>query len=554
MKKGTRATAKASWSAAALVVVVAVLAAVLALAGCQKKTTDGDSDQTKAVNTTLTLGLESEAFSMDPIYSYDYGTTAVVQVTESLLYYDNQDQLQPGLVESWQQVDDTTYTYQVRQNVTFSDGSAMTMEDVLYSLERYRDPDLASDLSWMYDSVDTITQTGDWEFTVKLKAPDATWKHVFATTGGHVQKKSFVEAAGDANGTPAGGILGTGPYKVTDWDSTSQMVMEYNPNYWNAATDGEPDVKKIVIQFITEDATRVLASTSGQIDLNLGTPVEMVEDVRKSDQVNLIEKPSMGLYFLAFNCQKPPFDDVNVRRAISSAFDAQVIQDSIVKDCGTLTNYLPIPATLYSFEKDSWTEYEKTANKYPYDLDKAKEYLSKSAYPDGFDCEIVVDERGVFNSVTLYMQQQLKKIGINVKINKLSNDEVVTWQLGGGIKDGVRPYDMLQAEWGADYPDPSGDLTPLFDSSGIGDGGSNTSAYSNKEVDRLLDEQAASSDDAERTRLMQEALDIIVDEAPAYVWTHQNYLWTVNKRVSGLEDLSGNWFWSIYFKNLKLSE
>jgi peptide/nickel transport system substrate-binding protein len=444
--------------------------------------------------------------------------------------------------------------YQVRQNVTFSDGTPMTMEDVMYSLERYRDPKLASELSWMYDSVDTIKQTGDWEFTVKLTAPDALWKHTFATTGGHVQSKAFIEEAGEANGTPPTGVLGTGPYKIKEWKASTELVLEYNENYWNKAADGEPDAKTVVIQSITEDATRVLASTSGQIDLNLATPADMLGDVEKSPEVNLIKTPSSGLYYLAFNCLKPPFDDVNVRRAICCAFDAQAMQDNIIKESGTLTNYIPVPPTMFTFEKASWESYEKTAWKYTYNLEQAKKYLAASAYPDGFECEITVDERAVFNSVTLMMQQELKEIGIDVKINKLTNDEAVTQQFGGGMKDGVRPYDMLQCEWGADFPDPSGNITPLYAGDAGGDGGSNASSYANDKVDKLIAQQAASSDDAERTKLMQDALDIINDEAPNYIWTHQNYLFTVNKRVTGgIDSLTGNWFWNIYFKNIKLA-
>jgi peptide/nickel transport system substrate-binding protein len=536
-----------------LALIVMVLAAAIAGVGCGKQPVANDDT---AVNSTLTLGLESDCSTLDAIYSYDYSTTVVIQVTESLLYYDNDNQLQPGLVEDWQEVDPTTYVYRVRQNVNFSDGSPLTMEDVLYSLGRYTDTSLASELGWMYDNVESIEQSGEWEFTVKLQQPDALWKHVFATTGGHIQQKAFVEAAGENNGKPAGGVLGTGPYKLADWDPTSQMVLEYNENYWNREAEGEPDVKKIVVQFITEDATRLLATTSGQIDLNLAVPVEQVGEIEKSDKAELNIKTGQGLYYLAFNCKKAPFDDVNVRRAIASAIDAKTMQDTIIRESGTLTNYLSIPASLYTFEKATWETYEQKAEKYEYNLNRARQFLADSAYPDGFECEITVDERGVFNSVTLYMQQALKEIGITVKINKVSNDEAVTLQFGGGMDDkGVRPYDLLQCEWGADYPDPAGDLTPLYDSSGTGDGGSNASAYANPEVDKLLKAQAASSDDAERTRLMQEALDIINDEMPAYVWTHQNYLFGVNKRVSsGITELTGNWFWNIYFKNVTLSK
>lgn len=505
---------------------------------------------------TLNVGLYAEIISMDSAFAYDFSTNPVViQVTESLLYYDENDQLQNGLTQSWEEVDPLTYVYHVRDDVTFSDGTPMTMEDVLFSLDRYRDPNAASYLAWMYDNVESIEQTGDWQFTVKLKQADALWKHTFATTGGHIHSKAYVERTGDQYGTPEGGVLGTGPYTFVKWDVGSQIVLDYNENYWNKETEGEPDIKHIVFQVIPEDTTRVMASTSGQIDLNLSTPVEMLGDVEGSQQVNLTKIASAGLEFLSFNCQKAPFDDVNVRKAIAYAIDAGSLQENIVKDFGTMTNYLPVPESLFLFERDTWLAYEKSCLNYEHSLEKAQESLALSGYPNGFDCTITVDEKSITNSVALILQQAVAQVGINATIEKVSNDEVVSLQFGSGIDaDGIRPYDIAIFEWSSDFPDPSGVLTPLYFSTNRGEGGSNSSAYVNAEVDALLLQQAASSDEKERTALMLQALDLINDEVPYYIWTHQNWLFTVNNRITaGIDNLTGTWFWNLYVKNIKIS-
>ncbi|MFV0466102.1 MAG: ABC transporter substrate-binding protein [Lachnospiraceae bacterium] len=511
-----------------IAMILTLSTSLLLLSGCGSSSSNVTEDATTTeiaadgTSDTLNVGLYAEILSLDSAFAYDFSTNPVViQVTESLLYYDETDQLQNGLTESWEEVDPLTYVYNIKDNVTFSDGTPMTMEDVMFSLERYQDPDLASYLLWMYDSVESIEQTGDWQITVTLKQADALWKHTFATTAGHIHSKAFVEAAGDKYGTPEGGVLGTGPYVFTKWDVGSQIVLDYNENYWNKATDGEPDIKHIVYQIIPEDTTRVLASTSGQIDINLSTPVEMLNDVETSSNVNLNKIASAGLEFLSFNCQKPPFDDVNVRRAISYSIDAVSLQENVVKDFGTMTNYIPVPKSLFLFEKETWIDYETTLTKYEYDLEAAKAALAASAYPDGFDCTITVDEKSITNSVALVLQQAVAQIGINATIEKVSNDEVVSLQFGSGIdENGVRPYDIAIFEWSSDFPDPSGVLTPLYASTNGGDGGSNSSAYSNLEVDALLQAQAASSDEAERTELMIQALDIINAEAPYYIWTH----------------------------------
>ena len=335
----------------------------------------------------------------------------------------------------------------------------MTMEDVLFSVKRYEDPDLASYLMWMYDSVDSIEQTGDWQFTVKLKQPDALWKHTFATTAGMIHSKAYVEAHPDDYGTATGGVLGTGPYVVDSWDVGNQVSMSYNENWWNKEVD-------------------------------------MLGDLEKADDVDLLKIPSMGLEFLSFNCKKAPFDDVNVRKAIAYAIDDVNLQDNVIKDFGTLTNGLPVPESLFLFEEDTWKNYEENCEKYSYDLEKAQECLAASAYPNGFECTITVDQKFITNSIALVLQQELSVLGIQATIEKVSNDE----------------------------------------------------------VDELLSQQASSTDDAERTDLMLKALDIITDEVPNYVWTHQNWLFGINKRVtSGVSQLTGSWFWNFYVKNITLA-
>lgn len=505
-------------------------------------------------NDTLNVGIYADIISLDSAFAYDFTTNPVVeQITESLLYYDENDELQPYLCESWEETDPTTYVYNVRDDVTFSDGTPMTMDDVLFSVQRYEDPDLASYLLWMYDSVESIEQTGDWQFTVKLKQPDALWKHTFATTAGMIHSKAYVEAHSDDYGTATGGVLGTGPYVFESWDVGNQIAMTYNENWWNKDA-GEPQVKNLNFLIIPEDTTRVMASTSGQIDINLQQPVDMLGDLEKAEDVDCLKIPSMGLEFLSFNCKKAPFDDVNVRKAIAYAIDDVNMQDNLIKDFGVLTNGMPVPESLFLFEEDTWKDYEANCEKYSYDMEKAQECLAASAYPNGFECTITVDQKSITNSIALILQQQLSILGINASIEKVSNDELVSLQFGSGIDaDGVRPYDIGIFEWSSDFPDPSGVLTPLYMSKNSGDGGSNSCAYSNEEVDKLLSEQAASTDTVERTDLMLKALDIINDEVPNYIWTHQNWLFGVNKRVtSGVSQLTGAWFWNFYVKNMTL--
>lgn len=527
--------------------------AVVSMTACSGPSSAGSNT---ADSSTLTVGLTSQVKNIDPVYAYDFVTSPVTnQVTESLLQFDKKNEIQPMIAKSWEQKDDTTYVYQIRDDVKFSDGNPMTMDDVIYSLERYRNPDLASYVAWMYDNVDTIKQTGDWELTVKLKQPDALWKYASATSGTGIVEKSVVEKAGKDYGTVNSIPIGTGAYVIKSWAAGGDLTMEYNSDYWDKKESGDPDVKKIVFRPIEEDSTRVAASTSGQIDLDLQTPVDMIDRVKSSSKVKLATIPSAGLYYISFNTKKAPFDDVNARKAVAAAINISDIQKSIIKDAGTATNYLLDPETLFLFNKDEWTSYEKSADVVTYNVDKAKEYLAQSKHPDGFSFDMTVMSKSLSNNVVLAMQQDLKKIGITLNIKKVSNDEATSQQFGSGIENGVRPYQALMTEWSSDFPDPAGNLTPLLSSSGIGDGGSNSAQYENSQIDDLLNQQVRSSDDSERTKLMTQIMDIENQDLPYYVYTHQNWLFTYNPKItSGVADASPFFFWNMYIKDFKISK
>lgn len=152
---------------------------------------------------TVISQIYSDIVALDPARMYDGATMEVLQqVTEGILAQQMDGSMAPYLAETWKAVDETTYVYTMRSDVTFSDETPMTMEDVLFSLQRHRDPAVASYMGWMFENVDTIEQTGDWEFTVKLKQPDATWQYVLGTAAGAVIQKRPARLRATASGLP----------------------------------------------------------------------------------------------------------------------------------------------------------------------------------------------------------------------------------------------------------------------------------------------------------------------------------------------------------------
>lgn len=517
------------------------------LAGC------GSSGSSSSKESTFKIGLTSDIVALDPIYAYDYTTNPVIdQITEGLLQFDQDNQLQPMLAKSWEQKDDTTYVYEIRDDVNFSDGNPMTMDDVLFSINRNMDKDGGSYLNWMFDDVESVEKTGDWELTVHLSQPSANWKYVFGTTAGHVIEKSYYEEHKDNFGTAEGGIVGTGPYVFDSWKSGQEIVLKKNDKYWDK--DQTVAIDTLEYKIIPDDTTRTTALKSGEIDFTTATPPDNLSTLQSAKDLD-VQSIKMGFtVFLAFNTQRAPFDDVNVRKAVTAAIDLSSIQDNIMKDTASEGTCLPMNDSLFTTNTDDWNAYLKDNNSVKYSLDEAKKYMAQSAYPDGFDCTLLTSQDSQRYTICLYIQEQLKELGINVNLQKLSEDEHTANQFGNKLDaDGKRDYDMIVAGWEADYPDIAGNIVPLLSSTNAGKGGSNSAVYSNAQVDQLLSDESQSSDGNKRTEDLMQVMNIVNEDCPYIFLTYPNRLCTINKKYTGFQ-MNSSWTWNLFFKNIKPAE
>jgi peptide/nickel transport system substrate-binding protein len=496
---------------------------------------------------TLTFALEHEIVSLDPAFSYDFSTGPVVnQITEALMRFKDGKTLEPNLAEKVETPDAKTYVYHIRQGVTFHDGSPMTVDDVIFSLERYRDPGTASYVGWMLANVDKIEKVGEWTVKISLKQPDANFQYAMATSAGHVISKKYFEAHKDNFGKPDGGTMGTGPFKFVSWSAGSEVVLEKNPNYWNK--NGGPYLDKVVYKVIPEGMTRVTGLKTGQINMALNLPLDLQEVVAKMDTVKISRSDSFLSDFIAFNNQRPPFNDVKVRQAISHALDRQKIANELLKDAGIIGKTVPIPPALWTMEKEKWEAAYSEIPDYVLDLEKAKQLLSESSVPNGFNAKILTDGDSYRMNVALALQAAVKPLGINLDIDKVTGEELNTRAWGG-----ARDYDIVVQNWAADFPDPAGNLVPLFHSSNSADGGSNFGNYKNAAVDKLLDEQNTLIDPAKRTELMIQAMKTVADEAPWIVVSHQKNFMAMSKNVEGYE-ITPLYFWDGFLRDVKLTQ
>ena len=539
----------------ALAVVLALLVSACGGSNASQSPTSDASGGAGTPKTggSITVAVEGEPASMDPAFDYDFVSgLAVGSMTEPLLKFcENDQKLCPNLAESWTaSPDGKTYTLKIRQGVKFHDGSIMTVDDVVFSLDRIRDPKLASYVGWMLAKVKDVTAPDATTVVITLSEPDALFEYALAATAAHVVSKKFVEANGDKYGKPEVGSMGTGPFKFVEWKSGDHQTLARFDDYWDKANGG-PYLDQITIKIIPEPTTRVAGLQTGEIDFIVNNiPSDQYATVKAIKDVNLTFTESYYGEWITFNTKKAPFDNVKVRQALNYAFDKKAVRELFYgADAGPTKGTLVNPS-LWTFEKDAWQAAWDQLPAYDVDLAKAKQLLDESGVADQLNgTEIAYyDSTPSIKGAAEAFIESMSKVGITIKARKTTYQENVALQFGPH-----NDYDILVASWGSDFPDPSGNLRPNFASENIVAGGANSSAYENKQVDELLAKQNTLVDKAERAKLLIEAQKLIADDSAVIVTAYPGWPLAVNKRLAGYS-VSSLWYWASLFKDVYVKE
>lgn len=437
-----------------------------------------------------------------------YAQAAMTPALESLLTYSNDGRLEGLLAESYSRPDNLTYVFKIRQNVEFWDGAPLTAEDVAFSLERHHDPEVASALGAVFETVESIEATSDDEVTVRMKTPDPLFEYVVAFVP--IIPKAFAEEVGDDLGAAAGttiNIMGTGPMEIVSYDESGVNYVA-NPDYW-----GEPSlVENLELQTITQPEAVRLAFESGSIDGTFtGIATDNLGAWQRLDGVELLTGDPLSVTLLSLNMTKAPFDDVHVRRAIAHATDSAGFVKAFYGGLAEVPTANSIVSEAFFANlvgEDEIKDIFASVPAYDYDLDSAKEELELSAYPDGFEVDVEYpSDFPLWGKVLVSMATTLKEIGITLNLKAITTAEYI--ELINANDSAV-----MMNGFGPDYPDPSNYLTLTFAGSSAVPGRLNTAHIVNDRVDELLQLQLESNDNTERAQLLGEILKIGGEEVP----------------------------------------
>jgi len=440
--------------------------------------------------------------------------TASALVLEGLQSYDADNVPRPALATELRQVDDVTYEYTLRRGVTFSDGSPLSVEDVVWSLQRAADPE-RSQVAQFFDGTKSIRAVGDDVVRITRTEPLAFFDTLAASWGGFIYNRAQTERAGSRAGTASAPPIGTGPYVVTRFETGREVVLERNERYWGE----KPRARRVVIRGIEEDATRLLAARSGEISGTFDVSQQQLPQWERLDGMN-VERGASQLRILQFNFSRDeaPFSDIHVRRAIAHCVDKEGLVRTVLRGLGTVA-----PAQC---PRDQWgdvlppDEVDAAYARLPtfaYDLDAARRELAQSSVPRGFEFTVpMVNTRQEDVNAAQAIAESLRQIGVTMRIRELNVDAWIE------VMTAAEKQPAVLWSPGPDYPDPANNLFLVFHSRFARKNAYNVAGYRNPELDAILDRQLRTTDRRRRAQLLLEGIALLQrDVGCVPIWDRQ---------------------------------
>jgi peptide/nickel transport system substrate-binding protein len=420
---------------------------------------------------------------------------------EPLLLIQPDGALGPNLATEFAQPDETTIVLTIRQGVTFWNGEALTLDDIVYSLTLHNIPEEASFYSEDTAIMESVEPSGTDQIIISLSSPDPQFVSVLALLG--IVQRTSREALGDARGTTGNLNVGTGPYKVVDFVPADHISYVRNETYWGTAAIFD----ELEIVDIREEATALAAMQTGELTGTFNVPTPQLGQYEAIDGVTLYRAPDTEiLAMLAMNPNLAPFDDLNVRRAVSHAVDKQSMVDAVLGGSGVVADTVVSPAILYGLLPTDEVDAALREMALDFDLDLARQLIAESAYPDGFDVTAITsDAEPDLRVFGLAMADMLAEIGINLTIEEvpvLEYDALV-------FSQDERTQALVLASFSQVIPTPYNQPRNLLWSRNAPPTGyANLAGVKDPELDAILEEINA-TDPAERETVGRLMLDLL---------------------------------------------
>ncbi|WP_255247496.1 ABC transporter substrate-binding protein [Paucisalibacillus globulus] len=490
-----------------LFMLLAVVAMIISACSDSTGSTADDGDE-KGGKKTLVFGRGADSIQLDPSKVTDGESIYVTnQIYDTLVRYEEENtEVKAALATDWDVSDDgLVWTFQLRDDVKFHDGTDFAADDVVFNFERWTTSAEFVYYGYMFGAseedmggiIEKVEATGDYEVQITLSEPNAPFLQTLAMPPFGIASPEAVEEHGDDYFKNP---VGTGPFIFKEWVADDSITVTKNEDYFGEVAK----VDEVIFRVIPDNGARFMELQAGTIDLMTGLNPQDISTAEGDDALQIIRRPSMNVAYMAMNTDKEgPLSDKRVRQAINMAVNKEeliALYEGIGKEAKN-----PIPPSLWGYNDD--------IEAYPFDVEKAKALLAEAGYADGFDITL-----NTFSNPRPYMPQpkvtaqaiaeMLKAVNINVEIIESDWDTHLTLTENG-------EHDMAFLGWTGDNGDPDNFMYVLLDKDNatVGSAG-NIAFYKSDKLHDLLKAAQVEMDQDKRTELYLEAQEVIHEDAP----------------------------------------
>ncbi len=498
----------------------------------------------------LAVQIGPDPETVDPaLNSASDGGNMILHAYECLLTVGQDGNLQPGQAETWETSEDgLTWTFHLRDGLKWSDGSALTANDFVYSWKRVCDPLVAAPyaetvlgmvkgyeeaIAGNTDAL-AVTATDDKTLVVELNAPCSFFGSLAAFATLSPVQQATIEKNGDAWATAPETYVSNGPFYMTEWVPGSHITFSKNPNYWNADAIKLGKLKFVLME---DPNAAYSAYQTGEVLLIKDVPTEEIPSLEGNGEFNV--EPIIGTYYLSVNTEREPFNNPDVRKALSLAIDREYVASTLMQGTYSAASnfmgpgWIDTDGTEFMANSNGGKAYIDTTN-YEANLEQAKQLLADAGYPNGEGFPAIsytTNDSGYHKVVAEYLQQAYAELGIDLQVN------IVEWSSFTPMRRNGE-YDMARNGWVGDYSDASNMLDLLYSTNGNNDG-----KYNNPDYDAAMELSRTTTDAAERSQALHTAEDILMEDAACIPVAYYNDFWLQSPKLTGSwHSATGYWY------------
>ncbi len=467
---------------------------------------------------TLRAGMQTDPVGLDPHLTTATSSRNMMEnVYDTLVFYSADGRFVPGLAESWKASQDgLVWTFNLRRNVKFHNGRPMTAEDVVYTINRIRDPRTRAPRAGDFADVESVSAPDPYTAVFKLKKPYSPLiAKLSSSVWGAIVPREVVERDGDLHTNPTG----TGPFRFIGYTPQQRLVLVRNGDYWGFDETGRrlPYLDRIEFVFFPDAIARTTALRTGTVDFIEYVPSSEVRVLRADPNVEVLGGPSANFRAIYINNAVAPFNNVKVRQAMAWSVNRKEIIDTALFGVGGIdaTGSVIPPGNFYALAKNV---YDKP------DIERAKRLLAEAGHPNGIDAELYVTSTYDFlRTPAEVIQAQMAKSGIRLRI------VAADWSVYLPTVFAKRYVLTILGTSGQVDPDDY-----VFNNFRTGDA-RNYVNFSDPVFDKLAEERQTVSGEAQRKRIYDQAQLRLQEMVPMVFLFHSTTYEAVRKSVQGFE-------------------